>query len=184
MLAPWAISHHTPRFAWHAASPTLCMEDAVSFLKQVEQLAHEHGVLLRQRGTAALDQAEHRRQADVAQLHALIVRLRARDVDGTTACCGSARPCPPCPQTLPATAPPQGPGGHATALADTACWRWTWSSARPAASATAAIGARTSAAAQTWLPAGHASRGAAAARAARQLRNWQPVQPIKPAKPI
>ena len=52
----------------------------MSFLKQVEQLAHEHGVLLRQHGTLQLrwTELEHRRQADVAQLHALIVRLRAQ----------------------------------------------------------------------------------------------------------
>ena len=52
----------------------------MSFLKQVEQLAHEHGVLLRQHGTLQRrwTELEHRRQADVAQLHALIVRLRAQ----------------------------------------------------------------------------------------------------------
>ena len=52
----------------------------MSFLKQVEQLAHEHGVLLRQHGALQRrwTELEHRRQAELTQLHALIVRLRAQ----------------------------------------------------------------------------------------------------------
>ena len=52
----------------------------MSFLKQVEQLAHEHGVLLRQHGKLQRrwSELEQRRQAEVTQLQALIVRLRAQ----------------------------------------------------------------------------------------------------------
>ena len=52
----------------------------MSFLKQVEQLAHEHGVLLRQHGKLQRrwTELEHRRQAELAQLQALVMRLRAQ----------------------------------------------------------------------------------------------------------
>ena len=52
----------------------------MSFSKQVEQLAHEHGVLLRQHGKLQRrwTELESKRQAEVAQLQALIVRLRAQ----------------------------------------------------------------------------------------------------------
>ena len=52
----------------------------MSFSKQVEQLAHEHGVLLRQHGKLQRrwTELESKRLAEVAQLQTLIVRLRAQ----------------------------------------------------------------------------------------------------------